>query len=248
MKAIISPGALVILFIIVTAFVGFSYIVFTQFFEIPQNSSNLKEKLEISDVKGGNIVYIKNTGAKDLVTDKIKTSVDGLSVPCTFDVPVIKSDKTEICELPRKCNFGSLLRVSAESYYDEVTCPPSSGIATTSVIVTSTPSTTLLTATTVQQTTLTTTISGITTPTNLREVQQCIGNGNVEVNFQWDYTGQTDHFELAIESALNNYPIDARMSGFNYEFPSGTQIEWELTAFYGNAAESEIKTFQTIYC
>ena len=255
MKATLSPIPILILFVTVTAFVGFSYIIFTQFLEVPQNPSNSKTGLEINDVNGGNIVYVKNTGTRNIITDQIKASIDGSSLPCIFDVSVISPGKTEVCELPRKCNFGALLKVSADLESDTVTCPPSSGPAPTSTVITSTPSTTLVATTTQPQITTSTTqqitpatVLGITTPINMREVQQCIGNGNVEVNFQWDYNGQADYFELAVQSISGNFQGYARESGFIYEFPSEAEIEWELTVLYQAEAESKIKTFQTISC
>ena len=74
-------------------------------------------------------------------------------------------------------------------------------------------------------------------------------NGYVEVNFQWDYYGEVDYFELFAEPIiLQTFPRNSRESEFIYGFPSNQGLEWELTVFYGNEAESQIKSFQTINC
>src|SRR3989344_3155524 len=132
MRATLSPAGILILFIIVTALVGFSYIVFTQFLDGFPQQPNAEtpgtSSLAIDDVKGGNIIYIKNTGTRDLTTDQIEVQIDGSFSPCVFDVDVIKPGKTEVCEVPTRCNFGSLLKISTDLNSDTVTCPPSSGI------------------------------------------------------------------------------------------------------------------------
>jgi len=282
MKATLSPAAVLILFVIVTAFVGFSYVVFTQFLAgFPQQlnaETSGTSGLAIDDVRGGNIVYVKNTGTRDLTTDQIGVQIDGSPSPCIFDVSVISPGKTEVCELHRRCSFGSILVVSTDSDSDTVTCPPSSGIATT-IISTTVPSTlaatttpetlttfiasttiqsqittstiqsqttTAITATTIPTTT--TDVSGITIPINLREMQQCMENGNVAVNFQWDYTGEADYFELFVETIVKTFQGNVRESELIYGFPADEELEWELAVFHGNEVESQIKSFKTIPC
>jgi hypothetical protein len=218
--------------------VGFSYLMFSQFFTFPDKVTETNKDgpeyrgIKIDNVEE-NLVYVRNTGTRDIVTSQIKVFVDGQPVGCEFGIYSIKPNEVRTCNLATICRLGSLLRVTSNLDSATITCLQQS-VSTTQPVTGPT-------------TVGVTTIFEIYKPANLREIQQCMENGNVAINFHWDYQGSADYFELLAYESMN-FPGSARESGLIFNFPANEELEWELTVFAGNKIEGGVKTFRTIQC